>query len=257
MLVIQNLYAQFEHTPILQGVDLTISPGELHVLLGPNGSGKSTLGKVLLAHPLYQKTKGKMVFEGKDLDELETWERARKGIFLAHQSPPAIAGVSAEDALRASEKAYVAEGEKSQNIMKFKKNMKENLKAMNLSQKFAKRYLNEGASGGERRKMEIVSLLTLGARLAFLDEIDSGIDVDALKAVVDGINEFLAPGNTSVVLVTHQEKILHLLSPTKIHIFCDGRIVHSGGKEVAEKVHSQGFSAFEACKNCISHGFHE
>lgn len=244
MLTITNLHANFEDTPILQGVDLQVGPGELHVILGPNGSGKSTLGKALLRHPSYGKTAGKIEFEGQDLEELETWERARLGIFLAHQSPPAVTGVPAEDMLRAAEKAATPEGGKPLNIVAFKKVIRGNLEKMRLPESFMKRAINEGASGGERRKMEIVSLLTLGAKLAFLDEIDSGIDVDALKSIVEGIEEFLKDGKRSIILVTHQEKILKLLQPTKIHIFANGKIVHSGGKEVAEKVHKEGFQRF-------------
>lgn len=245
MLKITDLEARFEETPILKGVTMTVNPGELHVILGPNGSGKSTLGKVLLSHPHYEQTSGEMIFEGEDLSELETHERARLGLFLAHQSPPAVAGVPLQDMLRAAEKAKFEESEeKARNIITFKKALKENLEKMKLSENFLKRHVNEGASGGERRKMEIVSLLTLGAKLAFLDEIDSGIDVDALSAIVEGINAFLESGENSIILVTHQEKILNLLEPTQIHIFAHGKIVHSGGKELAEKVHSEGFEGF-------------
>lgn len=245
MLTVTNLHAQFEEKPILKGVDITINPGELHILLGPNGSGKSTLGKVLLDHPHYEKTKGTMLFEDQDLEELETHERAQLGIFLAHQSPPAVSGVPVQDFLRAAVKAKAeASGEKAENIVAFKKTIKKNLAKMHLDAEFIKRNVNEGASGGERRKMEIVSLLTLGAKLAFLDEIDSGIDVDALNAIVEGVNDFLASGETSIVLVTHQEKILNLLKPTKVHIFHDGKIVQSGGKELAKKIHAEGFQSF-------------
>jgi len=243
MLKITDLTAQFEDQPILTGVNLSVAPGELHVILGPNGSGKSTLGKVLMRHPQYTKSGGKIEFNRQDIEELETWERARLGIFLAHQSPPAVVGVPAQDMLRAAEKAQAGDL-KPQSILTFKKALEGNLEKLHLPKTFLKRAINEGASGGERRKMEIVSLLTLGAKLAFLDEIDSGIDVDALKSIVEGIQEFLKSGKTSIILVTHQEKILKLLDPTKIHIFTGGKIVASGGKEIAEEIHRNGFKKF-------------
>ncbi|MBI5414518.1 Fe-S cluster assembly ATPase SufC [Candidatus Peregrinibacteria bacterium] len=249
MLFIENLQAKYEEIPILKGVNLTVHPGEFHVIYGPNGSGKSTLGKVLLRHSNYHVTKGKILFEKRNLMDLSTSEVARAGIFLSHQTPPAISGVSAEEILRAAQKTNSME--KPQNIIAFRKALRSHLDTMRLSPDFSKRHMNEGASGGERKKMEIVSLFMLGAKLAFLDEIDSGLDFDAMKNICDGIRTFISNGIKSVILVTHSEKVITELHPTKIHIFCDGRIVASGGEEIAAKARSKGFAVFNACKNCV------
>jgi Fe-S cluster assembly ATP-binding protein len=245
MLTIENLEAKFEEKPILKGVSLTIGKGELHVIYGPNGSGKSTLGKVLLRHPAYQQIGGKILFEGQDIDQLETAERARLGIFLSHQSPPAVIGVSAEDMLRAAEKAK-SEGrqQKVRNVLAFKRDFKTNLSRVRLPEEFMKRSMHEGASGGERKKMEIAALLTLDAKLAFLDEIDSGLDFDSLKSIVEGVHEFMEQGERSIILVTHSEKMVDMLNANHIHVFYDGRIVHSGGRELAQEILQKGFDVY-------------
>lgn len=244
MLSIKNLHASFEQTPILQGVDLDVQENELHLILGLNGSGKSTLGKVLLGSPNYTQTDGTIFFYSEEISELETFERARKGLFLTHQSPPAIEGVSAKDLLRAADKAKgkdeKTEGKK-RSIIYFKKELKKNLGSTGLSPKFIERNMNEGASGGERKKMEIASLLTLGATFAFFDEIDSGLDIDALKSVSMGINTFLEQEQSAAILVSHSAAILQYVSPTHVHVFKDGQIVKSGGIELADYVHKNGY----------------
>lgn len=249
ILSVQNLSASLDDSAILKNLSLEVNAGELHLILGMNGSGKSTFGKVLLDHPRYQKTDGSIFFLGENIDELETHERAKKGIFLSHQSPPAVDGVSAKDLLRAADK----QREKRRSIIAFKKELKQNLNLVNLSPRFMERGMNEGASGGERKKMEIASLMTLGARLAFLDEIDSGLDVDALKTVSNGINTFLESKENAVILVSHSSGILKYLKPTHVHVFCGGHILASGGMELAEEVHEKGYTPFLDCIDCAVH----
>ncbi|MEI7511369.1 MAG: Fe-S cluster assembly ATPase SufC [Candidatus Peregrinibacteria bacterium] len=245
MLSITNLTAELDHTPILRGITLSVLPQELHLMLGLNGSGKSTFGKVLLGHPHYTKTGGTIELLGEEISALPTHERAKRGIFLSHQNPPEIEGVSAQDVFRAADK----EREK-RSIMVFKKVLQENLKKSHLPLSFLSRPLNVGASGGERKKMEMASLLTLGARLAFLDEIDSGLDIDAVKAVAEGINAFLENGKNAVILVSHSAGILQYVKPTRVHIFCGGRIMKSGGMELAERVFKDGYEGLMDCEEC-------
>ncbi len=246
MLKVSNIHAQVENTPILRGINFEVNDGEFHLILGVNGSGKSTFGKVLLGSPQYEMTKGKIEYNDEDISNIPTFERAQKGIFLSHQSPPSLDGVSAKDLLRAADKSK----EEKRSLLQFKRALKENLKKVGLSQKFLNRPLNDGASGGERKKMEIASLLTLGAKLAFLDEIDSGLDVDALKAVSTGINNFLEKKGTAVILVSHSETILKYVDPTHVHVFCGGRIVATGGIELAQKVHDEGYAGLMDCVEC-------
>jgi Fe-S cluster assembly ATP-binding protein len=246
LLSVQNLHANFQETPLLRGVNIEVNAGELHLILGLNGSGKSTFGKVLMNHPAYLKTQGEIIFSGENIDALETYERAQKGIFLSHQSPPAVEGVSAKDLLRAANKS----GENTLSVLAFKKNLAENIKKSGLSRNFLTRSFNDGASGGERKKMEIASLLTLGAKLAFLDEIDSGLDVDALKAVSAGINNFLAEEGRGVILVSHSSGILQHVRPTHVHVFCGGRIIKTGGMELAEEIHKNGYAGVMNCGVC-------
>jgi len=250
MLSVKNLKASVNDTPLLRGIDMEVQAGELHLILGLNGSGKSTFGKVLLGSEQYVQTNGEIIFEGEDISNKETFERAQEGIFLSHQSPPSLDGVSAKDVLRAGDKAR----ETKRSVLQFKKALKENFTTVGLSSVFVNRSLNDGASGGERKKMEIASLLTLGAKLAFLDEIDSGLDVDALKSVSEGIRRFLDQGDTSVILVSHSEGILKYLTPSHVHIFCGGRVIARGGVEIAKKVHEEGYSGFMDCKECLNEG---
>lgn len=246
LLSVKNLCAQFEKTPLLRGITMDVNPGELHLILGLNGSGKSTFGKVLLGHPNYQQTEGEIIFSGEEISEKETFERAQAGIFLSHQAPPAVDGIAAKDLLRASNKS----GANKLSVFGFKKLLQENIKNSGLGREFLTRSFNEGASGGERKKMEIASLLTLGAKLAFLDEIDSGLDVDALKTVSSGIQQFLDGGETSVILVSHSATILKYLQPTHVHVFCGGKITKSGGIELANEVHEKGYAGVINCEGC-------
>ncbi len=245
LLSVKTLCADFNNTPLLRGVNLEVKKGELHLILGLNGSGKSTFGKVLLGHPSYQQTKGSILFEGEDISEIETFKRAQKGIFLSHQTPPAVEGVSSKNLLRAANKS----GENKLSVFGFKKLLQDSIKNAGLGKEFLNRSFNEGASGGERKKMEIASLLTLGAKLAFLDEIDSGLDVDALKKVSQGINQFLSP-DSAVILVSHSSSILKHLTPTHVHVFCGGRIIQTGDISLAHKIHENGYTEVINCKTC-------
>ncbi len=252
MLQVKNLMASVtdstgKETVLLRGIDFSVQPGEFHLILGVNGSGKSTFGKVLLGSSQYKQTGGTIHFLGEDISDKPTFERAQMGIFLSHQSPPSLEGISAKEVLRASDKASTHK----RTLFRFKKALKESLTAVGLSHDFIERELNVGSSGGERKKMEIASLLTIGAKLAFLDEIDSGLDVDALKMVSDGIMKFSENKENAVILVSHSETILKYVQPTHVHVFCGGRIVASGGMELALKVHENGYNAFLDCETCV------
>lgn len=246
LLSVHNLQASVDGNPLLRGVNMEVNAGELHLILGLNGSGKSTFGKVLLGHPTYKQTDGEIFFSGTEISKKPTFERAQDGLFLSHQAPPAVEGVTTKDLLRAANKS----GKNKLPVFAFKKKLQENILSSGLSKKFLTRAYNDGASGGERKKMEIASLLTLGAKLAFLDEIDSGLDVDALKSVSSGIQKFLDLPETAVILVSHSSTILKYLKPTHVHIFCGGKIVTTGGMELAEAVHENGYASVTSCENC-------
>ncbi len=243
MLKITDLKAQFEDTPILQGVNLTVNPGETHVLLGPNGSGKSTLGRVILGDPKYDQTAGEITFNDEDFTELEPSERAQAGYFLTFQSPPELDGVSVKDFLFAAKKAH---DEAFSSSFKFKKGLSSTLETLRLPGEFIDREANKGFSGGERKKIEVASLLTLQPQLAFLDEIDSGIDIDTIREIGKVIREFLSDTSKSIILVTHSDKLLKEIEPTHVHIFGKGVIAESGGPELIEKVQNEGFDKYFA-----------
>jgi Fe-S cluster assembly ATP-binding protein len=248
MLKIQNLNAQLEDKKILNGIDLTVKPGEIHVILGPNGSGKSTLGRVLVGDENYEVSDGSIEFDGADFLELETAERAQAGFFLSFQSPPELDGVSTREFLFAAKKAMEPDFASS---FKFKKSLKENLEEMRLGEEFMEREMNKGASGGERRKMEIVSLLTLNPKVAFLDEPDSGTDVDAIRAIGVALREFMEDKTKSIILVTHTEKFIKEVPPTHVHVLVKGKIVKSGGPELVDHVHQHGFDEWLVRKGVL------
>jgi Fe-S cluster assembly ATP-binding protein len=237
---------------ILNGINLTVKAGEIHVILGPNGSGKSTLGRVLLGDPKYEVTTGDIQLCGKNVKNLLPHERAQTGFFLSFQTPPEIDGVSAKDLLLAAKKSNTTESISS---FKFKKTLKKKLTAMRLATDFVDREVNKGFSGGERKKMEMASLLTLNPKIAFLDEIDSGVDVDTVQAIAKGIEEFCSRENKALVLVSHSEKLLEKIHPTHVHILCQGKIIRSGGPEIISKVHQEGFDEFLPKKGLKSKGF--
>ena len=240
MLTIKNLCAQFEDTKILKGVNLEVKPGETHVLLGPNGSGKSTLGRVILGDEKYKHTQGSIQFEEEDFTKLEPAERAKKGFFFTFQSPPEIDGVRVKDFLFAAKKSFEPNFRSS---FKFKKELTETLQKLRLPAEFLDRETNLGFSGGERKKIEVASLLTLQPKLAFLDEIDSGIDIDTIREIGKSIRKFMKDETKALILVTHSDKLLQEIEPTHVHIFGEGRIIKSGGKELIAAIQSKGFDA--------------
>ena len=237
MLRIESLHVEVDGNEIVKGLDLEVGKGEIHAIMGPNGSGKSTLANVLMGHPRYDVTEGSITFEGEDVLELEPDERAKMGIFLAFQYPSEVPGVSVANFLRTAVNS-VREVELSP--MQMYKLLQEKMAVMRMDTKFAERYLNEGFSGGEKKRNEILQLLMLEPRLAILDETDSGLDIDALQVVARGVNEMRGP-EFSAVLITHYQRILRYIEPDHVHVMLDGRLVTSGGKELAEALEEKGY----------------
>ncbi len=237
MLKIENLHIEIDGQEIVKGLDLEIGEGEIHAIMGPNGSGKSTLANVLMGHPRYEVTEGSVTFRGEDVFELEADERAKLGMFLAFQYPSEVPGVSVANFLRT---AVNSVREKELAPMQMYKLLQEKMKVMQMDQKFAERYLNEGFSGGEKKRNEILQMLMLEPSLAILDETDSGLDIDALQVVSKGVNELRRPEFSSVI-ITHYSRILKYIEPDRVHIMLDGRIVTSGGKELADQLEEHGY----------------
>ncbi|HET6361540.1 MAG TPA: Fe-S cluster assembly ATPase SufC [Gemmatimonadota bacterium] len=243
LLVIENLHARVAETgdEILRGVDLTIREGELHALMGPNGSGKSTLAKVLTGHPAYEVTEGRIQFRGEDLLELEVDERARQGLFLAFQYPSEIPGVTIAQFLR---QAKIARTGAEIGVFDFYDDLKKSMDLLQVDEKFAERYVNEGFSGGEKKRNEILQMAMLTPSLALLDETDSGLDIDALKIVSEGVNRLHRElGDMGVLIITHYQRILNYITPDFVHVMVAGRIVRSGGKELAHQLEAEGYDA--------------
>lgn len=243
---IKNLHAVVEEqpdNPILRGVDLTINQGEIHALMGPNGSGKSTLANVLAGNPAYEVTEGEVSFEGEDLLEMEPDERSRAGIFLAFQYPVSIPGVTLANFLRQAINARMkAEDPESKGISipKFRRLMIEKMDYLGIDHKFAGRYLNEGFSGGEKKRAEVLQMAVLEPRFAILDETDSGLDIDALRTVAEGVNKLVGP-DLGVLVITHYQRILDYIKPDHVHIMFEGRIVESAGPELALRLEKEGY----------------
>jgi Fe-S cluster assembly ATP-binding protein len=237
MLTIENLHVEIDGQEIVKGLDLEVNKGELHAIMGPNGSGKSTFANVLMGHPRYEVTEGTITFMGEDVLELEADERARMGMFLAFQYPSEVPGVSVANFLRT---AVNSVREEELSPMEMYKLLQEKMRIMKVDPKFAERYLNEGFSGGEKKRNEILQLLMLDPKLAILDETDSGLDIDALQVVARGVNEMRSP-EFSAVLITHYQRILRYIEPDRVHVMLDGRIVTSGGKELAEELEDKGY----------------
>ena len=238
-LIIKNLHAQIEDTPILKGVNLTINAGEVHALMGPNGSGKSTLSSVIMGHPSYEVTEGEILFNGEDMLEADPEERARAGLFLAFQYPVAIPGVSVSKFLKSAVDARI-EGEEKANASKFLKKLREDMAYLEMDPAFINRDLNDGFSGGEKKRMEILQMLTLEPSIAIMDETDSGLDVDALRVVSKGVNRLVEAGIGALV-ITHYERILTYIKPQFLHIMMDGKIAKSGGLELVKQVEAEGY----------------
>jgi Fe-S cluster assembly ATP-binding protein len=237
MLKIENLHIEIDGQEIVKGLDLEVGEGEIHAIMGPNGSGKSTLANVLMGHPRYEVTGGSIEFRGQDVFELEPDERAKLGMFLAFQYPSEVPGVSVANFLRT---AVNSVREEELSPMDMYRLLQEKMKIMQMDPKFAERYLNEGFSGGEKKRNEILQMLMLDPRLAIMDETDSGLDIDALQVVAKGVNELRGPG-FSAVIITHYKRILRYIEPDHVHVMLDGRIVTSGGKELAEALEDKGY----------------
>lgn len=245
---IQNLHVSIDGKEILKGITLTLEKGKVQALMGPNGSGKSTLANVLMGHPKYQITQGKILFDGVDITESTPDERARKGLFLSFQYPKEIAGVTLTNFLRA---AYNTIKEKKLGVVEFHKLLQEKMQFLHLNPEFSRRYVNEGFSGGEKKKAEILQLLILEPSYAILDETDSGMDVDALKIVAEGINTMRGP-ERGLLLITHYCRILDYVTPDIVHIMIDGQIIKTGGKELARQIEKEGFEPFTKRKEEVS-----
>jgi Fe-S cluster assembly ATP-binding protein len=237
MLKIENLHAEIGDNEILKGLDLEVGKGEIHAIMGPNGSGKSTLSNVLMGHPRYEVTDGTVAFMDQDVFELEPDERAKLGMFLAFQYPSEVPGVSVANFLRTAVNS-VREDELS--IMEMFKLLQEKMRIMQMDPKFAERYLNEGFSGGEKKRNEILQMLMLEPKLAIMDETDSGLDIDALQVVAKGVNELRGP-EFSAIIITHYQRILRYIEPDHVHVMLDGRIVTSGAKELADELEDKGY----------------
>ena len=237
MLEIKDLHVSSDNKEILKGVSLKIKPGEIHALMGPNGSGKSSLSLALMGHPRYKITKGKIILDRKDITVLTPDKRAKAGLFLAMQYPVAVPGVSVTNFLRSSLrnlKGSIVPAE-------FVKTTKANMSALKIDESFATRSINDGFSGGEKKKMEVLQLSVLKPKYAVLDETDSGLDVDALKLVAKGINNVAGPG-IGILLITHYQRILRYIQPDFVHILIDGKIVKSGGHKLAERIEEEGYA---------------
>ncbi|MBC8029161.1 MAG: Fe-S cluster assembly ATPase SufC [Pyrinomonadaceae bacterium] len=241
MLEIKNLHAGIDGNEILKGINLTIKKGEIHAIMGPNGSGKSTLAKVLAGHPSYEVTKGEVLFEGKNLLELAPDERAREGIFMAFQYPIEVPGVSNAQFLRlAYNEKRKHLGEEELDPLEFKDLLKERAKVVEMDASFMSRSVNEGFSGGEKKRNEILQMAVLEPKLAVLDETDSGLDIDALRIVAGGVNQLHNPEN-AVILVTHYQRLLDYIVPQFVHVLANGRIAKEGGKELALELEEKGY----------------
>ncbi|HHH40780.1 MAG TPA: Fe-S cluster assembly ATPase SufC [Chloroflexi bacterium] len=249
-LVIRDLHVKVEDQEILKGVSLTVRQGEIHALMGPNGSGKSTLAYTLMGHPAYEVTQGEVWFKGQNILELEPDERARMGLFLAFQYPVAIPGVTLANFLRMALNARL-QGDGSGNgdgnghkktisIPEFRKLLKEKLALLEMDPSFARRYLNEGFSGGEKKRAEILQMAVLQPEIAILDETDSGLDIDALRIVANGVNALTGP-DLGVLIITHYQRILNYIKPHCVHVMLNGRIVESGGPELALTLEEKGY----------------
>jgi Fe-S cluster assembly ATP-binding protein len=247
-LEIRNLHVALEDgTEIVKGVDLEVDLGEKHAIMGPNGSGKSTLAYALMGHPAYEVTEGQILFDGVDLTELGADERAQRGLFLAFQYPHAIPGVTVTSFLRsainANRKAASGGEDDPVPIPEFRTNLLAAMEELKVPRELASRYLNDGFSGGEKKRVEILQMAMLKPKIAVLDETDSGLDIDALKIVANGVNSLVGP-EMGALVITHYQRILDYVTPDFVHVFVDGRIVAEGGPELAHKLEADGYEAF-------------
>ena len=245
MLEVTNLHATIAGKEILRGINLTIGDGEIHAIMGPNGSGKSTLSAVLTGNPLYTVTEGEAIFNGKNLLDMKPEDRAREGLFLSFQYPVEIPGVSMTNFMKAAVNAKREyQGLEPLNASEFIKLMREKRQIVELDSKLSHRSVNEGFSGGEKKRHEILQLDLLKPKFAVLDETDSGLDVDALRVVSDGINRYQDENDGGILIITHYKRILNYVRPDHVHVFADGRIVQSGGPELADELEEHGYERF-------------
>ncbi|CCQ97668.1 sulfur mobilizing ABC protein, ATPase [[Clostridium] ultunense Esp] len=238
-LIIEDLHVRVEGKEIIRGLNLTMKGGETHAIMGPNGTGKSTLASALMGHPKYEVTGGKVTLDGEDLLEMSVDERALKGLFLAMQYPSEISGVTNADFLRTAINARRGEGNEI-SVMKFVRQLEKAMNQLEMDSSMANRYLNEGFSGGEKKRNEILQMMMLEPRVAILDEIDSGLDIDALKVVANGVNSLRSP-ELALLVITHYQRLLHYIVPDFVHVMMQGRIVKSGGPELAERLEKEGY----------------
>ena len=248
LLEIKNLHVSLEDGPeIVKGVDLAIDTDEVHAVMGPNGSGKSTLAYALMGHPAYEITEGQILVDGEDMTELEADERAQRGLFLAFQYPHAVPGVTVtsflRSALNALRKARADGVDDPVPVKQFRTDMLAAMERLKVPRELAQRYLNDGFSGGEKKRVEILQMAMLKPRLAILDETDTGLDIDALKVVAGGVRELVGP-DMGAVVITHYQRILNYITPDFVHVFVGGRIVAEGGPELAHKLEAEGYEAF-------------
>ncbi|HCV2859835.1 Fe-S cluster assembly ATPase SufC [Staphylococcus aureus] len=238
-LEIKDLHVSIEDKEILKGVNLTINTDEIHAIMGPNGTGKSTLSSAIMGHPSYEVTKGEVLLDGVNILELEVDERAKAGLFLAMQYPSEITGVTNANFMRSAINAKREEGQEI-NLMQFIKKLDKNMDFLDIDKDMAQRYLNEGFSGGEKKRNEILQLMMLEPKFAILDEIDSGLDIDALKVVSKGINQMRGE-NFGALMITHYQRLLNYITPDKVHVMYAGKVVKSGGPELAKRLEEEGY----------------
>ncbi|QPQ37737.1 Fe-S cluster assembly ATPase SufC [Lysinibacillus sp. JNUCC-52] len=238
-LVIKDLHVEIDGKEILKGVNLTINTNEIHAIMGPNGTGKSTLASAIMGHPKYEVTSGTVELDGENVLEMEVDERAQAGLFLAMQYPSEIAGVTNADFLRSAINARREEGDEI-SLMKFIRELDKNMEFLEMNEDMAQRYLNEGFSGGEKKRNEILQLMMIKPTFAILDEIDSGLDIDALKVVSKGINAMRGEG-FGCLMITHYQRLLNYITPDHVHVMMQGRVVKSGGAELAQRLEAEGY----------------
>jgi Fe-S cluster assembly ATP-binding protein len=248
VLELKNLHVALEDgTEIVKGVDLIVGPNEVHAVMGPNGSGKSTLAYALMGHPAYEITEGELLLDGENILEMEADERAQRGLFLAFQYPHAVPGVTVTSFLRSAinaiRKAQNGGEENPIPIPEFRKELLDQMDRLKVSRELASRYLNDGFSGGEKKRVEILQMAMLKPRIAVLDETDSGLDIDALKVVAGGVKELVGP-EMGALVITHYQRILDYITPDYVHVFIDGRIVEEGGPELAHKLEAEGYERY-------------
>lgn len=242
LLKIENLKVSIEDKNILNGLNLEVKPGEVHVIMGPNGAGKSTLGYTIMGHPKYEVVDGNIIFEGEDITEENTDVRAKKGIFLSFQNPEELQGITLENFMRTSRASVTGDIVR---LIPYRKELYETMERLGMSKDYASRYLNVGFSGGEKKKSEILQMLMLKPKLAILDETDSGLDVDAVKIVSQGVKEF-KNDNNSLIIITHNTKILEYLTVDYVHILLDGKLVKTGDASLIDQINENGYKEFAA-----------